>query len=53
MCVGVLPGVNDTLLSWPKRSHLIIQPPLFGAGFAIPEGAPLSCDHCITINDQS
>ena len=46
MCVGELPSVNDTLFSWPKRSYLIIEPPLFRAGFAIPEGAPLSSDHC-------
>ena len=47
MCVGELPSVNDTLFSWPKRSHLIIEPSLFRAGFAIPEGAPFSGDHCI------
>ena len=47
MCVGELPSVNDALFSWPKRSHLIIKPPLFRAGFAIPEGAPLSGDHLI------
>ena len=46
MSVGELPSVNDTLFSWPKRSHLIIESPLFRAGFAIPEGAPLSGDHC-------
>ena len=46
MCVGELPSVNDTLFSWPKRSHLIIEPPLFRAGFAIPVCAPLSGDHC-------
>ena len=49
MCVGELPSVNDTLFSWPKRSHLIIERPLFRAGFAIPEGAPLSGDHCTVI----
>ena len=49
MSVGELPSVNDTLFSWPKRSHLIIEPPLFRAGFAIPEGAPLSGDHCTNI----
>ena len=48
MCVGELPSVNDTLFLWPKRSDLIIEPPLFRAGFAIPEGAPLSGDHCTT-----
>ena len=47
MCFGELPSVNDTLFSWPKRSHWFIEPPLFRAGFAIPEGAPLSGDHCI------
>ena len=49
MCVGELPSVNGTLFSWPKRSHLIIEPPLFRVGFAIPEGAPLSGDHCTCI----
>ena len=49
MCVGELPSVNDTLFSWPKRSHLIIEPLLFRAGFAILEGAPLSGDHCTVI----
>ena len=48
MCVGELPSVNDTLFSWPKRSHLIIKPPLYRAGFVIPKGAPLSGDHCTT-----
>ena len=47
MCVGELPNVNDTLFSWPKRSHMIMEPPLFRADFAIPEGAPLSGDYCI------
>ena len=47
MCVGELHSVNDTLFSWLKRSHLIIEPRLFRAGFAIPDGAPLSGDHCI------
>ena len=46
MCDGEISSVNDTLFSWPKCSHLIIEPPLFRAGFAIPEGAPLSGDHC-------
>ena len=50
MCVGELPSVNDTLFSWPKRSHLIIKLPLFRAGFAIPEGAPLSSNRCTTCN---
>ena len=36
MCVGELPRVNDTLFSWPKHSHLIIEPSLLRAGFAIP-----------------
>ena len=48
ICVGELPSVNDTLFLWPKRSHLIIEPPLFRAGFAIPEGAPCG-DHFIDI----
>ena len=47
MCFGELPSVNDTLFSLSKRSHRFIEPPLFRAGFAIPEGAPLSDDHCI------
>ena len=46
MCFGEPPSVNDILFSWPKRSHRFIEPPLFRAGFAIPEGAPLSGDHC-------
>ena len=49
MCFGELPSVNDTLFSWPKRSHWFIEPPLFREGIAIPEGAPLSSDHCIYI----
>ena len=50
MCVDELRNVNDTLFSWPKRSHLIIEPPLFRAGFAIPEGAPLSGDYYTNTN---
>ena len=46
MCVGELSSVNDTPFSWPKRSHLITESPLFRAGFAISEGAPLSGGHC-------
>ena len=46
MCVGELSSANDTLCSWPKRSYLIIEPPLFKTGFAIPEHAPISGDHC-------
>ena len=47
---GELPSVNDTLFSWPKRSHWFIEPPLFRAGFAIFEGPPLSGDHCTTFS---
>ena len=52
MCFGELPSVNDTLFSWPKRSHRFIEPPLFRAGFAIPEGAPLCGDHCNTFPEE-